>query len=145
MVGSSACFLLDGDTKYLLSEIFAAAPRPLTTSTEMLKKGWGVLPCLHSALGFAKMTQKLLGCVALPWSAPHRQHSDGLTPGFTGRCPGVASGLLVSDPYQTLGEQLSLSQVQMQSSYSTHQTNPVAAEQFRPCISGTTELPEGMC
>lgn len=73
MVGSSAYFLLDGDTKYLLSEILAAVPLQLTTSAEMLKKGGGMLLCLHSPLSFAKMTQKLLDFVALPWSASHGQ------------------------------------------------------------------------
>lgn len=47
-VGSSTYFLVDGDIKYLLSEIFAAAPLQLTISTEMLKKGGGVLLCLCS-------------------------------------------------------------------------------------------------
>lgn len=74
VVGSSTYFLLDGDTKYLLSEIFAAAPLQLPTSAEMLKKGGEMLLCLHSPLSFARMTQKLLGSVALPWRASHGQH-----------------------------------------------------------------------
>ena len=66
-VGSSTYFLVDGDIKYLLSEIFAAAPLQSTTSTEMLKKGGGVPVCLRSLLSFAKMTQKLFDteCISL--------------------------------------------------------------------------------
>lgn len=44
VLGSSTYFLLDGDTKYLLSEIFTAALLQLTTSVEMLKKEWGNAP-----------------------------------------------------------------------------------------------------
>lgn len=33
-----------------------------------------MLPCLCSPLSFVKMTQKLLGSVALPWSTSHGQH-----------------------------------------------------------------------
>lgn len=68
VVGSSTYFLVDGDIKYLLSGIFAAAPLQLTTSTEMLKKCGEVVLYLHSLLSFAKMTQKLLAFVALPLS-----------------------------------------------------------------------------
>lgn len=42
-VGSSTHFIVDEDIKYLLSEIFSAAPLQLTTSAEMLKKGGGLL------------------------------------------------------------------------------------------------------
>lgn len=90
VVGSSTYFLVDGDIKYLLSEIFAAAPLQLTTSTEMLKKGGGMLLCLRSLPSFATMTQKILDFVALPLSVSHGQHIkiyDGLPFGFTGRCP----------------------------------------------------------
>lgn len=76
-VGSST----HGDVKYLLSEIFAAAPLQLTISTEMLKKSGGVLLCLCSLLNFAKMTQKLLDFDALPLSVADGQHikiDDGL-------------------------------------------------------------------
>lgn len=57
----------------MLSEILAAVPLQLTTSTEMFKKGGGVLLCLRPTLSFAKMTQKLLD-FALPWNASHGQH-----------------------------------------------------------------------
>lgn len=46
LVGSPTYFLLEGDFKYLLSEIFATAPLQLTASTEMLRRGGGVLLCL---------------------------------------------------------------------------------------------------
>lgn len=47
-VSSYTYFPVDGDIKYLLSEIFAAAPQQLTTSPEMLKKGGGLILCLCS-------------------------------------------------------------------------------------------------
>lgn len=75
LVGSSAYFLLDGDTKYLLSERLASVPLQLTTSAEMLKKGGGMHLSLRSPLSFAKMTQKFLDSAALPWSASHGQHT----------------------------------------------------------------------
>lgn len=73
-VGSSTHFLMDGDIKYLLSEIFVAAPLQLTISTEMLKKSGGVVLRLRSLLSFAKMTQKLLDFDALPLSVADGQH-----------------------------------------------------------------------
>lgn len=72
--GSPTHFLLDGDIKYLLSEVFAAALLQLTASTKMLRKGVGELLCPHSLLSFAMVTQKFLGFVALLLSVSDGQH-----------------------------------------------------------------------
>lgn len=85
-VGSPTHFLLDGDIKYLLSEVFAAAPLQLTASTKMLRKGVGELLCPHSLLSFAMVTQKFLGFVALLLSVSDGQHNkiyDGFPFGST--------------------------------------------------------------
>lgn len=97
-VGSPTYFLLEGDFKYLLSEVFAAAPLQLTASTEMLRRGGRVLLCLHFLLSLAVMTQKLLDLVALLLGASDGQHIRIYV--------GIAIGITILDipvpiPYQT--------------------------------------------
>lgn len=108
-VGSPTYFLLDGDIKYLLSEVFAAAPLQLKASTKMLKKGVGKLLGPHSLLGFAMVTQKFLDFVTLLLSVSDGQHIkmyDGLPFG------GTISDLPVPAPCQT-AVQLSGNSVQL--------------------------------